>query len=154
MISYADDPGAFRHQAILVQHGKMSAWIDIQIARFVKSLWETGIRTELSCEETDPGIAFVAFTPGGHCERFCRRLIGADVDWRIFDQLDQAKDVASFMRDFERGYFPFNNIPVWSKANRDDLLFPLAYLSKFEEIAARPDLETQGPRTIFMINSR
>lgn len=152
MISYPDDPRAFIHQAVLVQYENLSAWIDTRIARFVKSLWETGLRTEFSCEETDPGIAFVAFAPGGHCERFCQRLIGVDVDWRSFELLDQGKDTV--FSAYTRGFFPFNSIPVWSNINRDDLLFPLAYLSKFEEVAARPDLEAQGSRAIFIVNSR
>lgn len=149
MISYEKDPEAFRHKAVLVQHGDRSAWIDTRIAQFVKKLWETGLRTELSCEEADPGVAFIVFTPT-YCERFCRRLIGIDVDWEIFESLDRERGGSSFHRDSDRGWFPFN-VPVWSRKNRDDIMFPLAYLAKFEEVAARPELEKQGPRTIFNI---
>lgn len=147
MISYADHPEAFTHKAVLVEHVGMSAWIDVRIAKLIKTLWETGLRTIHSCEEPSPALAFISFQ-STHAERFCRRLIGVNVDWGIFERLELDKNRKSFFEGFERGYFPFM-VPVWSKSGRDDIMFPLAYLPQFEEIAAKPELEKQGPKTIF-----
>ena len=153
-LSYPDDPKAFRHEAVLVQHGSVSAWIDTKIARLIKAMWESGLQAEQSCEETDTGLVFIKFFPGSG-ERFCRRLIGVDLDWSIFEMIETSKKDPRgvwrgrlFSRDFESGWFPFK-VPLWSRRHMEQIIFPQAYIPKFEEIAGRPELENQGPKTIF-----
>lgn len=146
-LSYADNPGAFKHKAVLVEHEGRSAWIDVAISGLVKKIWEAGIVTEMSCEETSPGVAFIRFQTGWDTERFCRALLGIQVDLSIFESLDRGEKDASF-NNYERGSWPFD-IPVWSEG-KTGIMFPVAYIEKFTEAVSTPDLTKQGPKTIFV----
>jgi hypothetical protein len=147
MKSYGEDPSAYRHKAVLVEYEGRSEWIDEALAGLIKKAWQLGINTNNCCQEVDPGISHIMFLTGLDGERFCRMLIDIDLDWAIFEDLDKTrKDFG--LSGYERGYFPFE-IPVWSRGY-NHLMFPLAYAEQFEESLSKPELQEQGPKTIFV----
>lgn len=147
MKSYGEDPAAYRHKAVLVEHEGRSAWIDEGLAGLIKKAWQLGISTENCCEDTDDGFSHIMFLTGLDGERFCRMLIDIDVDWSLFERMDETPKEYS-LRGYEKGYFPFK-VPVWSRGY-NHVMFPLFYAPKFEEALSKPDLQHQGPMTIFV----
>jgi hypothetical protein len=49
------------HKAITVRVGNMRAQIDTLLAPLIREIWKSGINTVMSCQETEPGIAWIEF---------------------------------------------------------------------------------------------
>lgn len=50
-----------RHKTVKVRVGHLEEDIDVKLAPLVRGLWQAGIKTMMSCQETEPGIAWVEF---------------------------------------------------------------------------------------------
>ncbi|MBI3410992.1 MAG: hypothetical protein HY040_21880 [Planctomycetes bacterium] len=50
-----------RHATVSVRVGARRANIDRKLAPLIRELWKAGIETTMSCEETEPGIAWIEF---------------------------------------------------------------------------------------------
>jgi hypothetical protein len=59
-----------RHRAVLVEVGSRREEIDEAIAPLIHALWMAGVPTLMSCQETDPGFAWIEFEELDHLGRF------------------------------------------------------------------------------------
>jgi hypothetical protein len=59
-----------KHRAVKVCVGRMREEIDERIAPLVREIWKAGIRTIMSCQETEPGIAWIEFDSVADLIRF------------------------------------------------------------------------------------
>jgi len=50
-----------KHRAVVVCVGNMKEEIDEQLAPLIRESWKAGIQTIMSCQETDPGLAWIDF---------------------------------------------------------------------------------------------
>jgi hypothetical protein len=58
------------HKSVIVQVGEFKAEIDEQIAPIIREIWSAGLRTMMSCQETDPGIAWIESEEINDLQRF------------------------------------------------------------------------------------
>ena len=58
------------HKAVVVEVGSHCEEIDEAIAPLIEALWRTGIKTMMSCQEADPGIAWIEFDDMEHVQKF------------------------------------------------------------------------------------
>ena len=58
------------HPGVVVRVGETATVIDAAIAPLIREMWVAGIRTVMSCQETDPGQAWIEFEEVGHLVRF------------------------------------------------------------------------------------
>ena len=56
-----ETPSLRRHAAVVVEHGDLREEIDVQIAPLILETWKAGIQAMMSCQETDPGMAWIEF---------------------------------------------------------------------------------------------
>lgn len=47
------------HKTVVVKFGQLSEDIDVEIALLIEQIWKAGISTMMTCQETDPGIAWI-----------------------------------------------------------------------------------------------
>jgi len=59
-----------RHKAITVHVGDMKEQIDVLLAPLIRAIWKAGIRTIMSCQETEPGISWIEFESADDLGRF------------------------------------------------------------------------------------
>jgi hypothetical protein len=59
-----------RHVTVRVEAGPWSEEIDAAIAPLIEALWQVGVPTMMSCQETDPGLAWIEFEELGHLQQF------------------------------------------------------------------------------------
>src|SRR6266568_2282062 len=50
-----------RHRAVMVHVGKMREEIDEKLVPLIREIWKADIQTMMSCQETEPGIAWIEF---------------------------------------------------------------------------------------------
>lgn len=66
-----DTPNHARpHPEVLVEVGNRKEMIDEVIAPLIREIWLTGIRTVMSCQETDPGVTWIEFAEVDELRRF------------------------------------------------------------------------------------
>ena len=59
-----------RHPGVVVRVGETAEVIDAAIAPLIREMWVAGIPTLMSCQETDPGRAWIEFEEVEHLARF------------------------------------------------------------------------------------
>jgi len=59
-----------RHAAVVVEVGPWREEIDEAIAPLIEAIWQAGIPTMMSCQETDPGMAWIEFEELEHVQEF------------------------------------------------------------------------------------
>lgn len=50
-----------KHRATIVQVGETKEEIDVMLAPLIEEIWKAGIETLMSCQETEPGMAWIEF---------------------------------------------------------------------------------------------
>lgn len=63
------------HSAVIVEVGPWRAEIDEALAPLIREIWKAGIETEMSCQETEPGIAWIEFASVEHLCRFLNAAV-------------------------------------------------------------------------------
>jgi hypothetical protein len=55
-----------------MNHGDAKIAIDVKIAPLIRKLWDSGIDTVQSCQENEPGTAYIGFPSIAVARRFIR----------------------------------------------------------------------------------
>ena len=141
------------HPAVVVEFGELREEIDVKIAPLILEIWKAGIQTMMSCQETNPGFAWIEFDSPEDLLRFLNLVteheVGIDVlynrvnpqlrgdqslpSWEFLvnflDLCEDTEEQADFgIVDFEMtigAYFPHADIPIL-----------LARLQSFNRLAA------------------
>jgi hypothetical protein len=125
------------HKAVIVEVGSCREEIDEALAPLITAIWKCGIGTMMSCEEVDPGIAWIEFDSIEDLRGFVNLVAdyedGADTlynrinnqlagdlsapPWEYQLHLRDLNACASYMGptyvEFSVGvYFPVSDIPV------------------------------------------
>lgn len=56
-----EDENLRPHPTIIVEVGSWREEIDVALAPLIREIWKAGIETMMSCQEVEPGIAWIAF---------------------------------------------------------------------------------------------
>lgn len=69
-----------RHAAIPMEYDGDVVLIDETIAELIQEVWDAGIETMMSCEETFPGLAWIEFTTVDEAMEFLNIAVTFDED--------------------------------------------------------------------------
>jgi hypothetical protein len=84
------DAGRSQHPQVQIKHGSWSADVDEEIAPLILACWRADIATSNSCQENQPGIAWIEFPTALDAEHFTTTVV-RDIDdlyWRAFPNDD------------------------------------------------------------------
>jgi hypothetical protein len=108
-----------RHEAVTVRVGDRKEDIDKMLAPLIRELWRAGIETMMSCQETEPDIAWIEFNTVEDFERFLNLVAdyeeGVDTLYnRINNQLTGALSAPCWeyqVNVFDCGFKPGDDNP-------------------------------------------
>lgn len=65
-----------RHPTVLLRIGEQEAEIDVEIAPLIEQIWTAGIETTNSCQENQPGMAWIEFLTAIDAADFLNAVAG------------------------------------------------------------------------------
>lgn len=121
------------HETAFIEHGNLQAWVDRKMVPIILACWKAGITTLFSCEETDPGLAFIGFKESISMGRFVEIVSKAEVDRTIFTSLNESRVMKLWTPAYLSPYhvcgYKNVDLPVWT--HNDGMLIPVDYLSAY-----------------------
>jgi len=115
------------HKTVKMVHGGDKIAVDVKIAPLIRALWDFGIETVQSCQEIEPGTAYIGFPSRAVARKFIR--VGRPKDYSrdpyyykpvvVGDRFTLA-ELKAMKQEYMRTYctvpFPAKDIPRLIKA--------------------------------------
>ena len=102
-----------KHEAVIVKVGDRREEIDVMLAPLIEAIWRAGIATMMSCQETEPGIAWVAFD--------------------TIDDLKLFRDMVVWFEDDEQSLYARANSPRFGYSVESPWEYQLNIIDCFED---------------------
>ena len=126
-----------QHRQVHIEYGARQAEVDEGLGPLVLELWKANLATVLSCEEVNPGLAWLKFATPGEAKAFLR-IAGAGSP-QVIDELPELPEhqLASKSRRRLWSYHVHPRCTVSLHAPMASLAIALARLKAFNRSVAR-----------------